>query len=130
MQTDEAEAYIPKLPPVMIRKAENIHTLLKALSETYGEAIKMRRNRKHVKCFPADLDTQLKLTSYIRKSKIDYFTVTPKNHQSYTKRTCNLDDIIDELLDLGFTSVTIFQLKSKSKRTDTSLANTAPENGE
>ncbi|GIX76196.1 hypothetical protein CDAR_484361 [Caerostris darwini] len=35
MQTDEAEAYIPKLPPVMIRKPENIHTLLKTLSETF-----------------------------------------------------------------------------------------------
>ncbi|GIY20806.1 hypothetical protein CDAR_419371 [Caerostris darwini] len=53
MQTDEAEAYIPKLPPVMIRKPENIHTLLKALSETYGEAIKMRLNREQHQVLPS-----------------------------------------------------------------------------
>ncbi|GIX93593.1 hypothetical protein CEXT_366731, partial [Caerostris extrusa] len=71
----------PKLPPIMVKYANNLKVKIAEISLKFKDDIRIKIAGEHLKIFPKDIDNHRAITRYLNESKLEYFVITPKSQR-------------------------------------------------
>ncbi|GIX72366.1 hypothetical protein CEXT_590731 [Caerostris extrusa] len=97
----------PKIPPIMVHRAENIKEQLKPIKDSFKD-IKITLSGELFKIFAKDSDEHCNVTKFLQINKMDFYLITPRNERPIKAvikdlpRNTPVDEIEQELSDLYF----------------------------
>lgn len=109
-----------KPPPIFVEKVANIQPLISMLKQTVPNQFEIKTLRnEQVKIMPKDHETYKKIIGELEKKNTEFFTYKPKSERGFKvilrnmHSTANIDDLKNELSQLGHEVKNIWNIRSR-----------------